>query len=81
MPRMGFEPTLCEWRAHRLVHSAMAWIGPMHRLFCIVIIFISENDHVRMREGQKVCRNKNLAYEKRVMFLHRRSVLFAKSTT
>ena len=24
MPRMGFEPTPCEWRAHRLVHSAMA---------------------------------------------------------
>ena len=38
MPRMGFEPTPCEWRAHRLVHSATAWIGPMHRLFFIVIM-------------------------------------------
>ena len=24
MPRMGFEPTPCEWRAHRIVHSATA---------------------------------------------------------
>ena len=33
MPRMWFEPTPYEWH-----HSATAWIGPMHRLFCIVII-------------------------------------------
>ena len=38
MPRMGFEPTPCDWRVHRLVRSATAWIGPMHRLFCIVIM-------------------------------------------
>ena len=24
MPRMGFEPTSCDWRAHRLVRSATA---------------------------------------------------------
>ena len=30
MPRMGFEPTPYEWRAHRCIdHSATAWIGYM----------------------------------------------------
>ena len=59
MPRRGFEPTPCEWRAHRLVNHCVNRSNASVVLHCYN--FVSDNDHVRMREGQKCRRNTNLA--------------------